>query len=63
MKTIIEELNITTDSIFVKTRVVGDIHSGTGMLPDEKLVVEKYKIVDNKIILDAISEEIVEFKF
>lgn len=59
MRNIIEECTITTDSVVVKTRVIGDIHSGTGMLPEEKYVIEKYIIVDNKIHLDAVFQEII----
>jgi len=57
MKATIEECVITTDSVVIKTRVVGDIHSGTGMLPEEKYIIEKYIVVNNKLHLDNVFEE------
>lgn len=60
MKTIIEQCDVTSTTVKLVTRVVGDIHSGTGMLPEEKIVTEYYIVVDNKIVLEKIEEKNLE---
>lgn len=60
MKNEIMEVIVGQTSISIRTKVTGDIISGTGMLPEEKLVHEFYEVIDGKIVLVGVSQSNVE---